>query len=73
MNLNDMGVKGKWVVANCGKYPSEKNCKLVIMAPAEQREDLLDAAIAHAIHSHGHEASPQLRKDLDGFLETIEA
>jgi hypothetical protein len=73
MNLSELGVQGKWVVANCGKFPSEKNCKLVIMAPADQREDLLDAALAHAVKSHGHQDSAQLRKDLDGFLETIEA
>ena len=73
MNLSEIGVQGQWVVANCGKFPSEMNCKLVIMAPAAQRADLLDAAVAHAIQSHGHQDSAQLRKDLDGFLETIEA
>ncbi|HZT06146.1 MAG TPA: DUF1059 domain-containing protein [Chloroflexota bacterium] len=73
MNLNELGVTGKWVVANCGKFPSERGCKLVIMAPESQRSDLVDAAVAHAISSHGHEDSPQLRKDLDAFLETIEA
>lgn len=73
MALSELGLKGKWVVANCGKFPSEKNCKLVIMAPADQREDLIDAALAHAVKHHGHQESPQLRKDLDGFLETIEA
>jgi hypothetical protein len=73
MSLNDLGLKGKWVVANCGKFPSERNCKLVIMAPEDQRQDLIDAAAAHAVKSHGHQDSAQLRKDLDGFLETIEA
>ena len=64
--------RGAWLVANCGKFPSEKNCKLVIMAPEDQREDLIDAAMAHAVKSHGHQASAQLRQDLDGFLETIQ-
>jgi hypothetical protein len=73
MNLSDLGVRGKWVVANCGKFPSDKGCKLVIMAPEDQRADLVEAAAAHAVRDHGHEDSPQLRKDLDGFLETIEA
>ncbi len=72
MNLGDLGVHGKWVVANCGKFPSERGCKLIIMAPADQREDLIEAAMAHAVDAHGHQASPQLRKDLDNFLETIE-
>ena len=73
MNLSDLGLSGKWVVANCGKFPSERNCKLVIMAPEGQRQDLLDAAVAHAIKSHAHQESAQLRQDIDGILETIEA
>jgi hypothetical protein len=63
---------GKWVVANCGKFPSEKNCQLVIMAPESQRSDLVDAAATHAVKSHGHENTPQLRKELDKFLEVVE-
>ncbi len=64
--------RGKWVVANCGKFPSEKNCQLVIMAPASQREDLIEAAATHAVSSHGHENTPELRKELDEFLDTVE-
>jgi hypothetical protein len=63
---------GKWVVANCGKFPSEKNCRLVIMAPIAQREDLIDAAASHAVESHGHAKSAELRKELAQFLETVE-
>ncbi len=73
MSLSELGLKGKWVVANCGKFPSDNKCELVIMAPERQRSDLIDAAVAHAIKSHGHQESAQLRKDLDGLLETIEA
>jgi hypothetical protein len=64
--------KGKWVVANCGKFPSEKNCRLVIMAPASQRSDLLDAAAVHASASHGHENTPQLRKEIDSIVDLVE-
>lgn len=64
--------KGKWVVANCGKFPSEKNCQLVIMAPESQRQDLVEAAATHAVASHGHENTPQLRKELSGFLDVVE-
>ena len=73
MNLNELGVKGKWVVANCGKFPSDKGCQLVIMAPENQRGDLVEAAAAHAVRDHGHADSPEFRKELDNFLETIEA
>ena len=64
--------KGKWVVANCGKFPSEKNCQLVILAPESQRSDLLDAAAVHAAKNHGHQDTPGLRKELDQFLELIQ-
>jgi hypothetical protein len=63
---------GQYIVANCGKMPSENNCKLVIMAPSDQREDLLDAALDHAIKKHGHQNSPELRDSVDKMLETVE-
>ncbi len=73
MAMSQLGLGGgTWVVANCGRFPSEKNCKLVIMAPIAQREDLIEAAMTHAVKSHGHVNSPELRKELAGFLETVE-
>lgn len=73
MDLKSLDLKkGKWVVANCGKFPSEKNCQLVIMAPESQRRDLVEAAATHAVATHGHENTPQLRKELDGFLDVVE-
>lgn len=73
MDLKSLNLKkGKWVVANCGRFPSEKNCQLVIMAPESQRRDLVEAAATHAVATHGHENNPQLRKELDGFLEIVE-
>jgi hypothetical protein len=73
MDLKSLNLKrGKWVVANCGKFPSEKDCKLVIMAPDSQRQDLIEAAATHAAKTHGHENTPQLRKELDGFLDVVE-
>jgi hypothetical protein len=73
MDLKSLNLKnGKWVVANCGKFPSEKNCQLVIMAPLSQRGDLVDAAATHAEKSHGHKNDPQLRRELDKFLEVVE-
>ncbi|GAC1660716.1 MAG: hypothetical protein PVS3B3_30980 [Ktedonobacteraceae bacterium] len=73
MDTTQMGIaQGTWVVANCGKFPSEKNCQLVMMAPVAQKEDLLDAAVAHAIKSHGHEDKPELRDQLGQILETTQ-
>jgi hypothetical protein len=62
---------GKWLAANCGSMPSEKNCKLVMMAPADQRNDLVDAAMNHAIKSHGHKSSPELRAQIDNMLQPV--
>jgi hypothetical protein len=73
MGIGELGLgSGKWVVANCGKFPSEKNCKLVLMAPIAQKEDLIDAAATHAVEGHGHVKSAALRKELAEFLDTIE-
>jgi hypothetical protein len=73
MGFNELGLtRGTWVVANCGKFPSEKDCKLVILAPAAQREDLIEAAATHAVRSHGHVNNPELRRELDQMLDTIE-
>lgn len=72
MDVAQLGLKpGQWLVANCGKMPSEKNCRLVMMAPADQREDLLDAGVAHAVKSHGHQESPELREGVAKTLEEV--
>ena len=73
MDLKSLNLKnGKWVVANCGKFPSEKDCRLVIMAPDSQRGDLVDAAAVHAEKNHGHRNDAQLRKELEKLLEVVE-
>jgi predicted small metal-binding protein len=75
MDTAQLGVShGEWLEVNCGKMPSEKNCKLVIMAPAGQEEDLLDAAVAHAIKTHGHKESEsqELRNGTRSALETLQ-
>ena len=61
--------KGAWVVSNCAEMPSENNCQLVIMGPADQRDDLLDAAVAHAVRTHQHEESRELRAELGKLLK----
>jgi hypothetical protein len=74
MELKGLEVQqGAWLAANCGKFPSEKNCQLVLMAPESQREDLIKAAVAHAISDHGHQDTPELRSELGKFLDRVEA
>lgn len=73
MKLGSLDLNGgTWLAVNCGKFPSEKNCRLVIMAPADQRDDLVEAASAHAIKVHGHADTPQLRQELGAILETLQ-
>lgn len=72
MDTAQLGLSsGRWLMANCGKFPSEKNCKVVMMGPEDQREDLLDAAVAHSIKTHGHADSPELRNELNQILESV--
>ena len=72
MDVRDLGVKpGDWLVINCGRFPSERNCQLVIMSPADQREELLNAAAGHAAASHGHTDSPELRSELGKLFERV--
>lgn len=65
---------GTWLVSNCGDIPSEKNCKLVMMAPADQKEDLMAAGIDHMVNSHGHQreaAQKLIEEQGDALFQTI--
>ncbi|GAA2817700.1 DUF1059 domain-containing protein [Saccharopolyspora taberi] len=53
-------------VADCRKYPSEMNCTLTISG---EEDEVLRAAVDHAVSVHGHEDSDQLRTDIRGLLE----
>ncbi len=51
---------------DCRDYPSEKNCSLRISGA---ENEVLDAAVQHAVSAHGHENSPQLREEIRGMLK----
>jgi predicted small metal-binding protein len=51
---------------DCRDYPSEKNCSLKISG-AEQ--EVLDAAVQHAVSAHGHENSTELRDQVKSMLK----
>jgi predicted small metal-binding protein len=51
---------------DCRDYPSEKNCSLK-MSGTEQ--ELLDAAVQHAISAHGHKNSPEFRDEIKSMLK----
>ena len=51
---------------DCRDYPSEKNCSLKISGT---EEEVLDAAVQHAVSAHGHEDKPGLREEIRSLLK----
>jgi predicted small metal-binding protein len=51
---------------DCRNHPSEKNCSLKISGT---EEEVLDAAVEHAVSAHGHEKSPELRDQIKSMLK----
>ncbi len=47
---------------DCREYPSQMNCTVSIFA--DNDEELLEAAVQHAVSVHGHEDTPDLREQL---------
>ena len=52
---------------DCREYPSEKNCTVAISA--DTKEELIDAAVQHAVTVHGHHDSPELRHELAKMIK----
>jgi predicted small metal-binding protein len=53
-------------VADCRDMPSENGCTLTI---AGEEQEVLTAATQHAVSSHGHEDTPQLREMIRSGLK----
>jgi predicted small metal-binding protein len=51
---------------DCRDYPSEKNCSLKISGT---EEEVLDAAVQHAVSAHGHQNAPELREQIKSMLK----
>jgi predicted small metal-binding protein len=51
---------------DCRDYPSEKNCSLKISGT---EEEVLDAAVRHAVSAHGHQNAPELREQIRSMLK----
>jgi predicted small metal-binding protein len=45
-------------VADCRKFPSESGCTLTI---AGEEDEVMTAAVQHAVSAHGHEDNNELR------------
>jgi predicted small metal-binding protein len=54
---------------DCRKVPNEIGCTLTI---AGKEDEVLDAAVAHAVARHGHDDTPELRDMLRASLEDAE-
>ena len=53
-------------VIDCRLFPSEKNCTLAISGT---EDEVLEAAVQHAVSVHGHENSPELREQIRSMLK----
>ncbi|MHB1141908.1 MAG: DUF1059 domain-containing protein [Sulfuricaulis sp.] len=51
---------------DCREYPSDIGCTVAIFADTD--EELLEAAVQHAVSVHGHEDTPELRQQLTGLF-----
>lgn len=47
---------------DCREYPSEMNCSVALSADTDN--ELLEAAVQHAVSVHQHQDTPELRTQL---------
>jgi hypothetical protein len=57
-------------VMDCREYPSEKGCTLTISG---EEDEVLRAAVQHAVDAHGHHDTPEFREQLRGVLKAEQA
>jgi len=53
---------------DCRDYPSEMNCTVAISA--DNKKELVDAAVQHAVAVHGHQDTPQFREQIAQLIKT---
>ena len=51
---------------DCREFPSDKNCTLAISG---SEDEVLDLAVLHAVTSHGHDQTPELREQIRSMLK----
>jgi predicted small metal-binding protein len=52
---------------DCREFPSEMNCTVALSADSDQ--ELMEAAVQHAVSIHNHQDSPELRKQLQQLFK----
>jgi len=55
---------------DCGKVPNEINCTLTISGT---EDEVMDAAVAHAVAKHGHKDTPELHEMIRASIEDVPA
>ncbi|HET9023546.1 MAG TPA: DUF1059 domain-containing protein [Burkholderiaceae bacterium] len=51
---------------DCREMPSEMNCSVAIAADTD--DELIEAAVQHAVAVHGHTDTPEFRKEIAGAM-----
>jgi predicted small metal-binding protein len=54
---------------DCRQVPNDIGCTLTISG---EEEEVLDAAVTHAVDKHGHQQTAELREELRGALADAE-
>lgn len=52
---------------DCREFPSDTNCSVALAADTDQ--ELLEAAVQHAVSVHKHEDTPELRSQLQQLFK----
>jgi len=51
---------------DCRDHPSDRNCSLKISG---REDEVLEAAVQHAVSAQGHKSSPELRQQIKSMLK----
>jgi predicted small metal-binding protein len=52
---------------DCREMPSEMNCTIAVMADTE--DEVLEAAVQHAVAVHKHQETPELRDQIRRMIK----
>jgi hypothetical protein len=58
------------MMADCRRFESDSSCTLTIIGDAD---DVVDAAVQHAVASHGHTETAEMREQVRAMLEPASA
>jgi len=53
---------------DCREFPSDMNCSVAMSADSDQ--ELLEAAVQHAVAVHSHTDTPELRQQLTSLFKS---